>query len=187
MTKHKMIALAGLVLALVILSPASALADLGCPASAPTGGEGTCRPLQISGTGTVRLNTQTLQFTAEGPGIGTHTGRGPVRYSDGQARLIGFTPPNLVRLAAEADVTVVAANGDELYGHTTFTTEDFVLGSAHQDEGQITITSGSGRFEGAHGELDSTINVSPGTFVQQDGVTWMISPTKVTSAGYVIY
>ena len=187
MTKHKAIGLAGLVLALSILTPASALAGPECPASAPVGAQGTCRPLQISGTGAVRLNTQTLQFTAEGTGIGIHTGRESVRYSDGQARVIGFTPPNLVRLAAEADVTVVAANGDEMYGHTTFTTEEFVLGSAHQDEGQITITGGSGRFEGAHGELDTTLTVSPGTFVQQDGVTWMISQTKVTSAGYVIY
>ena len=187
MTKHKMIALAGLVLALAILSPASALADPRCPASAPVGAEGTCRPLEIGGTGTVRLNTQTLQFTVEGTGTGTHTGRALVRYSDGQARVIGFTPPNLVRLALEADVTVVAANGDQLYGHTTLTTEDFALGSGHRDEGQVTITGGSGRFEGAHGELESTITVSPGTFVQQDGVTWMISQTQATSAGYVIY
>ena len=187
MTKHKAIALTGLVFALAILSPASALAGPECPVSPPVGAEGTCRSLQSSGPGTVRLNTQTLQFTAEGTGVGTHIGRGPARYSDGQARVIGFTPPNLVRLAAEADVTVVAANGDELYGHTTFTTEEFALGSAHQDEGQITITGGSGRFEGAHGELDTTLNVGPGTFVQQDGVTWMTSQTKVTSAGYVIY
>lgn len=187
MTKLKAIGLAGLVLALTILSPASALADPKCPPSAPVSAQGACRPLQISGTGTVRLNTQTLQFTAEGTGIGTHTGSGPVRYYNGQARVIGFTPPNLVRLAAQADVTVVAANGDELYGHTTFTTEDFVLGSAHQDTGQLTITSGSGRFEGAHGELDTTLNVFPGSFVQQDGVTWMLSQTKVTLAGYVIY
>jgi hypothetical protein len=187
MTKLKAIALAGLALALAMLSPASALAGPECPTSAPVGAEGICRSWHSTGTGTVRLNTQTLQFTAEGTGIGSHTGRGPVRYSDGQARVIGFTPPNLVRLAAEADVTVVAANGDELYGHTTFTTEDFVLGSAHQDEGQISITSGSGRFEGAHGELNTTLNVSPGTFVQQAGVTWMLSQTKVALAGYVIY
>ena len=187
MTKLKAIALAGLVLALAILSPASALAGPECPTSPPVGAEGICRSWHSTGTGTVRLNTQTLQFTAEGPGIGTHTGRGPVRYSDGQARLIGFTPPNLVRLALEADVTVVAANGDQLYGHTTLTTEDFALGSGHRDEGQVTITGGSGRFEGAHGELESTITVSPGTFVQQDGVTWMISQTQATSAGYVIY
>ena len=187
MTKHKAIALAGIVLALAILSPASALADSGCPVSSPVGAQGTCRSLQSSGTGTVRLNTQTLQFTAEGTGIGTHTGIGLVRYYNGQARPIGFTPPNLVRLALEADVTLVAANGDEMYGHITFTTEDFVIGSAHKDEGQITITGGSGRFKGAHGELDATINVSPGTFLQQDGVTWMISQSQVTMAGYVIY
>jgi hypothetical protein len=186
MTTRKAMALAGLVLALAVLSPAAALADPDCPASAPVGAEGTCRSLQISGTGTVRLNTQTLQFTAEGTGIGTHTGKGPVRYYNGQARPIGSTPPK-VRLAAAADVTIVAANGDELYGHTTFTTEEFVLGSAHKDEGQITITGGSGRFDGAHGELDTIVDVSPGSFVQEDGVTWMISQAEVMLAGVVIY
>src|SRR5262249_20785261 len=156
-----------------------------CPASPPVGAEGTCRPMKIGGTGTVRLNTQTLQFTVEGLGIGTGTGKGPVRFSDGQARVIGFTPPNLVRLALVADVTVVTANGDRLYGHTTFTTEPFALGSAHKDEGQLTITGGSGRFEGAHGELDTTYDVSAGTFVQENGVTWMISQAELsTSAGY---
>jgi hypothetical protein len=187
MFKHKAIALAGLVVAFAILSPASALADRGCPASAPVGAEGTCRPTQTSGTGTIKLNTQTLQFTVEGLGIGTHTGQGPVRLSNGQARPIGFIPPNLVRLALEADVTVVAADGDKLYGHLTMTTEPFALGSAHTDEGQLTITGGSGRFEGAHGELDQTTDVSPGTFVQQDGVTWMISQMEYTSEGYIVY
>src|SRR5262245_55347123 len=185
MIRHRAIALAGLVLALAVLNPASALADPKCPA--PVGAQGICRSLQTSGTGTVRLNTQTLQFTVDATGIGTHTGIGTVRYYNGQARPIGFTPPNLVRLALEADVILVAANGDELYGHTTFTTEDFVLGSGHTDDGQITITGGSGRFEGAHGELHAAINVSPGTFVQQDGVVWMISQTNATFAGYVIY
>src|SRR5262245_4677536 len=111
MTKHKGIAVAGLVLAFAILSPASALAHPACPESAPVGADSTCRPLKIGGTGTVRLNTQTLQFTVEGLGIGSGTGKGPVRFSNGQSRVIGFTPPNLVRLALEADVTVVAANG----------------------------------------------------------------------------
>jgi hypothetical protein len=187
MTKHKAIALAGLVLAFAIPGPTSAVADPACPASPPVGAERSCRPLKIGGTGTVRLNTQTLQFTVEGSGLGTHTGKGLVRLANGQAQPIGFTPPNLVRLALEADVTVVAADGDKLYGHLAMTTEPFALGSAHTDEGQLTITGGSGRFEGAHGELDQTTDVSPGTFVQQNGVTWMISQMEFTSEGYVIY
>ena len=188
MTKHRAITLAGLVLALAILSPASALADPGCPASAPVGARGhlSAAPDQRHGNG----QAQHSDAAVHGRGDGyrhPHRKRARPLLTTGRPGLIGFTPPNLVRLAAEADVTVVAANGDELYGHTTFTTEDFVLGSAHQDEGQITITGGSGRFEGAHGELDTTLDVSPGTFVQQDGVTWMTSQTKVTLAGYVIY
>lgn len=140
MTPRKAIALADLVLALASLSPASALANAKCPASASADAESNCRSLESRGTGTVRLNTQTRQFTAAGTAISTHAGAGPVSFYNGQARLIGFTPQNLVRLAGEADVTIVAANGDELYGRFTMTTADFVLGSAHKDEGQITIT-----------------------------------------------
>jgi hypothetical protein len=187
MTTGKAFALAGLVLALAILSPASALAEAKCPASAPVGASGKCRPMNSSVTGTVRLNTQTLQLVANGTAIGSHTGKGPVYLYNGQARLLSFTPPNLVTIGAEADVTIVAANGDELYGHITFTTEEFVLGSAHKDEGRITITGGSGRFDGARGELKTTIHVGSGTFVQEDGVTWMVSPAEVTTTGYVIY
>jgi hypothetical protein len=187
MTTRKAITLAGLVLALAILSPTSVLAKAKCPASEPGGAEDKCRSLESSGTGTVRLNTQTLQFTAAGTAIGTHTGKGPAYFYNGQARPIGFTPPNLVRLAGKADVTIVAANGDELYGYTTFTTEDFVLGNAHEDEGEITITDGSGRFDGARGELDTLIHAGPGAFVQEGAVTWMVSPAEVMLAGYVIY
>jgi len=187
MSRHKLIALASLVLGAAMLSPASALAEPQCPVPARVGAQGTCRPLLTGGTATVRLNTQTLQFTAEGTGVGTLAGSGRTVFYNGQATPIGFTPPNVVRLALEADVTITGANGDELYGHSSGTTDDFVIGSAHEDRGQVTITDGSGRFEGAHGVLDSDIHVSPGTFSQDNGVTWMTSRSEATFAGYVIY
>jgi hypothetical protein len=163
MTTRKAITLAGLGFALAILSPASALAASECPASAQAN-PNSCR-WSLQSTGTVRLNTQTRSWTADGTAIGTHTGKGPVHFRNGQARLLRFTPPNLVALEGEADVTIVAANGDELYGRYTLTTEDFVLGTAHRDEGRVTITGGSGRFEGARGELDTIVHVGSGTFV----------------------
>jgi hypothetical protein len=182
------IALAGLVLALAILSPASALAEAKCPASAPAGADGKCRSVKLSSTGTVRLNTETRDWTADGTAIGTHTGEGPVSFYNGRALVFRFTPPNLVALELEADVTLVAANGDELYGHNTGTTEDFVLGAAHKDEAHITITDGSGRFDGAYGQLDAIIDVGSGTFVPaEDGVIWMLSPYQSTVTGYLIY
>jgi hypothetical protein len=188
MTTRNTIALAGLVLALAILSPASALAEAKCPASAPTAADGKCRSVKLSSTGSVRLNTQTRDWTADGTATGTHTGEGPVSFYNGRARLLRFTPPNLVALELEADVTIVAANGDELYGHFTGTTEDFVLREPHKDEAHFTITDGSGRFEGAYGELDTIIHVGSGTFVPaEDGVIWMLSPYESTVTGYLIY
>lgn len=186
MTTRKATALAGLVLALALLSPASAPANADCPASLPAGADGKCRSVKLISWGTVRLNTQTRDWTADGTAIGTHTGKGPVHFDNGQARLLRFTPPNLVALELEADVTIVAANGDELYGHSTGTTEDFVLGAAHKDEAHITITGGSGRFDGAHGELDAIIHVGSGTFPPEEpGV--MVSPYESTVTGYIIY
>jgi hypothetical protein len=91
-----------------------------------------------------------------------------------------------VALDLEADVSVVAANGDELYGHSTGATEDFVLGAAHKDAARITITGGSGRFDGAHWELKAIIHVGSGTFPPQEhGV--MVSPRESTVTGYLIY
>lgn len=183
----RMLALAGLALALASLAPAAAPAKSKCPASALAEADGKCRSVKSSGTQTIRLNTQTLQFSTEGTATSTQTGEGPFYTSNGQLSLIGFTPPNLVRFAAEADVRIVAANGDELYGDLTFTTEPFAVGGPHRDDGEITITGGSGRFEGAQGELSTIINVGPGTFVQEDGVTWMISHAQVATTGYLVY
>lgn len=186
MTTRKAITLAGLGFALAILSPTSALAASECPASAQANANSCQWSLQSAGT--VSLNTQTRSdWTADGTAISTHTGIGPVHFRNGQARLLRFTPPNLVALEGEADVTIVAANGDELYGRYTLTTEDFVLGNAHKDEGHITITGGSGRFEGAHGELDTIVHVGSGTPVSKDGVTWLVSPYETTATGYIIY
>src|SRR5690349_11863425 len=92
MSRHKLIALASLVLGAAMLSPASALAKPQCPVPARVGAQGTCRPLLTGGTATVRLNTRTLQFTAEGTGVGTLAGSGRTVFYNGQATPIGFTP-----------------------------------------------------------------------------------------------
>jgi hypothetical protein len=189
MTVRKAIALAGLVLALVVLSPASASASAAakCPASAPAGAEAKCRPMKGIVLATVKLNKQTGSLAADGTLIGTHTGIGPVRLYNGQARPFRLTPPNLVAFELAADVTIVAANGDQLYGHFTGTTEDFVLGAAHRDEARITISGGSGRFDGAHGELNMVIHVGRGTDVVENGATWMVSRSVSTVTGYLVY
>jgi hypothetical protein len=186
MTTRKAIALAGLVLALAILSPASALAEAKCPASVPAGVDGKCRSVKSSGTGTVRLHIPTRTWTADGTVIGAHTGTGPVHFFNGQAELLSVTPLGEVALKLEADVTLVAANGDELYGYSTGTTEEFAFGEAHDDEAHIVITDGSGRFDGAYGKLDAIIQVGDGDFpLEEPGV--MVSPWESTVTGYLIY
>jgi hypothetical protein len=46
-------------------------------------------------------------------------------------------------------------------------------------------TDGSGRFDGAHGELDAIVHVGSGTFVPDDGAIWMVSPYESTVTGYI--
>lgn len=175
MTTRRAIARAGLVLALAVLSPASALADAGG-----------YRPTKGTGSSMIRLNTKTLHFTADGTGFMTHLARYSVHF-DGQARPIRSTPPNKVAVAAEGTMTLAAANGDELYGVFKLTTEDFVLGAGHKDTLEITITGGSGRFESADGTLEATSQIGPGTFVDEDEVTWMVSRSEDTITGQISY
>jgi hypothetical protein len=187
MTVRNAIALAGLVLALAMLSPALSLARAKCPASASAGAEAKCRPMKGIVLATVRLNTLTGSLAADGTLIGTPTGLGPARLYNGQARPFRITEPNLMAFALAADVTIGAANGDQLYGRLTGTTEDFVLGAAHRDEAHITITGGSGRFDGAHGELNMIIHVGRGTDVVENGAIWMVSRSVSTVTGYLVY
>jgi hypothetical protein len=69
MTTRKAIALAGLVLALAILSPAAALADAGG-----------YRPLQGTGSSTITLNLQDGHITADGSGFSTHLAHYTVHF-----------------------------------------------------------------------------------------------------------
>ena len=62
---RKAVALAGLVLAFAILSPASALANTG----------GTDRPVTGAGTGTVSLDPVTGAFTGDVPGASSQLGK----------------------------------------------------------------------------------------------------------------
>jgi hypothetical protein len=59
----------------------------------PAGADGKCRSVKMSGTGTVRLNTQTRDWTADGTAIAIHTGKARVHRYNGQARLLSLDPP----------------------------------------------------------------------------------------------
>jgi hypothetical protein len=178
MTTNKAIALAGLVLALAILSPASALADAGG-----------YRPLKGTGSSTITLNLQNGRVTADGSGFSTHLAHYTVDFA-GWARPSTVDPPlpPLRKLEAEGEMTLAAQNGDELYGDFHVWTGNFLLGDPHNDTMEIEITGGSGRFEGADGTLKATIQIGPGEFLFEDRVPKrMVSESDETITGQVRY
>jgi hypothetical protein len=181
MTINKAIALAGLVLALAILSPASALADAGG-----------YRPLNGTGSSTITLDLQNGFITADGSGFSTHFAHYTVHFA-GWARPSTVDPPlpPLRKLEAEGEMTLAAQNGDELYGDFHVWTGNFLLGAAHDDTMVVTITGGSGRFQGADGTLNADIQIGPGEFLfqeEEDRVPkWMVSRSQETITGQVAY
>jgi hypothetical protein len=149
MTTRKAIALAGLVLALAILSPASALAKA----------KGTDRPMkEVEGTvsGTVTLTPMAGAFEGDVTGVMSHLGE----YT-GHAEGIGaFTPQGTFE--ATGTTTVVADNGDKLIGTATFKTSPFTpTHPAHTTTHVTTLTGGTGRFADARGVLTAIYEVTP--------------------------
>jgi hypothetical protein len=166
MTIRKAIALAGLVLALAILNPASALANT----------EGTHCPLNGSGSGTVSLNVLTGAFTSDAAGIGSCTGK-TTTHIEGTGAL---TPEGT--FAASGTATIVAANGDQLTGTFTLTTTG-PPGTTHTTTGVATITGGTGRFADASGTVTSISQVTSSSFV---GVT-LVSTVEYTATGQISF
>lgn len=133
---RKGVALAGLALALAVLSPASAPASAG----------GTDRPIKGAGTGTISLDPATGAFTGVVPGIGSHLGNITVHIEGVGARAADGT------FAGSGTATIVAANGDEVTGTITLT--QTTLPDGHTTTTVVlTITGGTGRFANASGTL----------------------------------
>jgi hypothetical protein len=119
------------------------------------------RPVKGSISAVIKLTAATGHLTAEASGAMTHFGRftgtqdGHVtRTADG-----GFTGTSVFR--------AVAANGDTIYGTTTFTPDGPPTG-VHTTTPVLTITGGTGRFAHASGQLTIVTLVTPVAF---DGVT----------------
>ena len=138
MTTRKALALAGLALALAILSPASALAGAG----------GTSRPVKGTISGMARLNLLTGAFAADVGGVTTHVGN-YTAHSEGNAVIAGGT------LVGSSVTTIIAADGDQLTGTGEVSTADTPAG--HTATQIITVTGGTGRFAGATGTLRTTV------------------------------
>jgi hypothetical protein len=131
---------------LAVLSPGAAVAKAG----------GTDRPFKGTAAGTVRLNLATHDYVAEVSGTSTQVGHYRARDEGSGAFLPDFS------FAGTGEVSLVAADGDEIHGSSTLTTSPFTPGAVEHTTTQvITITGGTGRFEDATGTLTGHYEVTP--------------------------
>jgi hypothetical protein len=165
MSIRKLITLAGLALAVVAISPASAPANAG----------GTDRPVKGTISGTVSLSVKTLAFTADAMGVSTYDGE----YTVSEEGTVAITPEGVF---GSGTLTIVAANGDQTTGTFTLATPG-QPGEAHTTTTVITVTGGTGRFSDASGTLTSITEVSPISF---DGVT-LVNSVEGTVTGQISY
>jgi len=163
MFMRKLITLAGLALAVVAISPASAPAKAG----------GTDRPVKGTISGTVSLNVLTGAFTADGTGVATHLGK----YTVSLQGAVAITPEGVF---GSGTGTIVAANGDQMTGTLTLETPG-QPGVAHTTTIVMTLTGGTGRFSDASGTLTAITEVSPISF---DGVT-LVNSVEGTVTGQI--
>jgi hypothetical protein len=140
--------LSGLLLALVALTPASALAKAG----------GTDRPVKASVVGDVTVPIPSLLLTTDASGVMTHLGKYTAHF-EGTAEIVGG------RTLGEGTFTVVAANGDELTG--TFTLNGALpSGEPHSLTVVLTVTGGTGRFADASGTITAPLVATPSCFLE---------------------
>ena len=163
---RKAVALAGLLLALAIVSPASALAGAG----------GTDRPIKGAGTGTISLDPATGAFTGVVPGVSSHLGDIIVQIEGVGAPAADGT------FAGSGTATIVAANGDQVTGTITLT--QVALPDGHTTTTVVlTITGGTGRFANASGTLTVVCRSGPPSSV---GATLLIA-AECKFTGHISY
>jgi hypothetical protein len=165
MFKRKLMMLAGLVLTVAVLSPASASANVG----------GTDRPFTGTVSSTVSLNVLTGALTVDGEGVATHLGE----FTTSLEGTVTITPTGTFGSGTQ---TIVAGNGDELTGTYTLSTPG-APGVAHTTTLVSTATGGTGRFSDASGTVTSTLEVTPISF---NGVT-LVNRSVGTATGQISY
>jgi hypothetical protein len=154
MATRKGILLTGLVMAVIALSPTTALAKA----------KGTDRPLRgtESGitTGDLATSAASADFTGHLTHLGTYTGHSTVTVT--------FTGPS--SFTASGTGTMVAANGEELFVDITWT--GTFTATTIQTTVVRTITGGTGRFADASGaltvRLSSVYSLSSTTLTSHD-------------------
>jgi hypothetical protein len=139
---RKATTIAGLILAVGVLTPGGALGKAG----------GADRPIKDDSSGTTVIELATLGFVSDATGIGSHLGRTATHF-DGA---VTFTGPDTIAIAGS--FVTVAANGDQLFGTFSGSGTDDHSGLV-EGTSVYTFTGGTGRFEGASGS-------APGSFRQ---------------------
>jgi hypothetical protein len=152
MSMRKLIALAGLLLAVGALTPASALAKKG----------GTHRPIKgtVSGTATTTATSPTTgDYFQDSKGVGSHVGK-YTREVVGTYEVTG-TEPGFVFIHGEGEFTVVAANDDELDGYFEFDGVVDLSTGIRTSTVQAEFEGGTGRFADATGEATEQDVITP--------------------------
>jgi hypothetical protein len=141
---RKAIMIAGLVLALGVLAPATALGNAG----------GTDRPIKGNGSGTTVVDLGTLAFVTDGTGTVSHLGQTTV-HIDGV-----LTPTGPSTFTVAGPLTLTAANGDQLFGDFSGSGTNVASGGSTGTTA-TTITGGTGRFTGASGSASGPFTQTP--------------------------
>jgi hypothetical protein len=148
MKTRKAIAIAGLMLALALLGPASALANTG----------GTDRPMTCTVSGSTQIQTEdgfnTEAFSGDFAGVCSLLGR----YTSHSEALLD-TSVGGHDCVHPCTTTTVAANGDQLTGPFREIANE-VNGCIRTSTGEQTITGGTGRFADASGTLTTVLSAN---------------------------
>jgi hypothetical protein len=143
---RKAITFASLILAISILTPASALGKA----------KGTERPLKFSISATNVINLETFTDHYAGTEIASHAGKGTIE-GNGAFRFSGFNT-----LEYSDSWVFTAANGDKVFGASTGTVTGGPEGLLNSSESVLvqTITGGTGRFQNASGTVTGTYHLA---------------------------
>jgi hypothetical protein len=146
---RKAIMITGLVLALGVLVPVTALGKPG----------GTDRPVHGNGSGTTVVDLGTLAFALDSTSVVSHVGQSTL-HIDGV-----ITPTGPSTFTVAGPLTLTAANGDQLFGDFSGSGTGF---GGSTGTTATTITGGTGRFTGASGSVSGPFTQTP---ISTDGVT----------------
>ena len=167
MNRLRLLVFMGVLLAIAVIAPSTALAKRG----------GTDRPVKGEGSGATTANLATGAATSQGTLHLSHTGKTTATLNT----TLTPTGPNTVALTGTS--THVAANGDTIFATLTGTITGIGVGESADFTVVFTITGGTGRFADASGTLTGR---GSQLIVSQVGATLTLSDT-FTLSGTISY